>query len=348
MAQDGVIGDGAVKVDNAGQDGPEKTDTTWGSIAHLFGCEFVSPPVSWYFTTKRMGEQIAYSVQTSLGTRGATGYFLDNDLLAGAPGPEQGRSNFLNLDTRGSAPVDNAGIRVRRTFATLYKKKLEKYTVALVRVQTELNGDRGYYRWARHTMPNGLNALTRVGRVQESAMKLPFYDVCQGLALKCPFPEKAQADALIGSLIGLPLGLTLSAVIESHTDVSTGLMLPAYNTEAQYALYRTVLQLAQAFPNNWVIYLPSAPNQSVDITAVAAVPPTTFVVGLPAGPQADTTDPLSVLPKQAWASEELVAFGKLQANMGGGFRGVAADGLKDNLLFNIAGFRLPGFKDSPS
>ena len=124
------------------------------ALQHLFGQDDV-PEAGLYLVNQLItAELVAYSGSATNGLFGLTGRFWDSQLIPGAAGVAEYRAMVATLDTLNTnAPMDGFAQMCRRLFADVFKMKIEKFVLALLRTDMEVDGQAGYFRWCRHARP---------------------------------------------------------------------------------------------------------------------------------------------------------------------------------------------------
>jgi hypothetical protein len=326
--------------------GPEdQVAGLWQSIKHMFGYSMQRVPNIWLLEARTRSEMLSYAVTTAGADAGNTGTFYNGALVAGAVGIQDNFQGQQELTAYASVPYDGLGSRVRTATAVIFNLRLSSSVAALARLEDELGGNCGYYRYCRDTRPHGTQPLCRADRIAMVAKKLPFWEILQGLDAPGDAPPGFETKAKVVRLAGAPGPFWFTPKLThevSKTDEAAGgfkveasaeegsgkamtnpmdwtnptpqLQFLAFDAEGYKYAFRLVQQAMQRFPNDWGYAMPpqdSYATSNADLglaNAVALVFPANVARG-------DITDTLSILPIQGHFALEMVQWGKTAGNM---------------------------------
>lgn len=303
---------------------------------------------------------------------------MDNQLHPGVGVCALERQQLLNYDVAGSSPLDGFGKVRAMYFAKIYKLKVERAVLSMLRLQPELEGNAGHFRWLRTTRPLGTQVMVRDARIQNQAYELPEWVTCQGLSDPGVAPDSSNAPMIIGGAMqqgGQVMMIPKLAAKASGSADTTApdqpeageeeaaakakakskakakakripqnkfATLPLFSLEGALYNYRAAVTIAQTTPNNWDIIVPSVLGFPATISGMG------YALGAfdvqPAGVnEGDITDVYSICLKQKWITQSTVAFGRNYADMTPAIRRNMCEVLAGTRHFGVAGCKYPFF-----
>ena len=110
-------------------------------------------------------------------------------LVPDAPHPTLDRQLMLRIDSDVVAPLDGFAHAVRKVVPSIFKIKMPKFVAALLRVDPELNANVGRFVYLRNSNRRyGTEQMAIAGRLAKYMLRMPYYEVAQGLQTACEPP----------------------------------------------------------------------------------------------------------------------------------------------------------------